>query len=70
MPASKGVRYPKGREGEKLDIIIPSKETMYANPGKTAGISVKRKVRERWREVVGEAYLLREIHRTKARSFL
>lgn len=69
VPTSKRVRYPKGGEGELLDIIIPSKETMYANPDRTAVISVKRKVRERWREVVGEAYLLREIHRYRGRIF-
>jgi hypothetical protein len=69
MPAGTGARFPKGKEGERLDIIIPSKETMYAKPDKTAVISVKRKVRERWREVVGEAYLLREIHQYKGRIF-
>lgn len=67
VPADKGARYPKGREGERLDIVIPSKQTMYANPARTAVISVKRKVRERWREVVGEAYLLREIHQYKGK---
>jgi hypothetical protein len=65
VPVEQSARYPRGKEGELLDLVVPSKRALYSNPGQSAVISVKRKVRERWREVVGEAYLLREIHQYK-----
>jgi hypothetical protein len=65
--SSRWVKYPEAEEGEQLDMVIPSKATMYSDPAKTVTISIKRRVRERWREVVGEAYILREIHRYKGR---
>lgn len=49
--------------GEEVDILIPDKETLKTRPSDAIILSVKRKVRERWREVVGEAYILRRIHK-------
>lgn len=62
IPHERKVWYP-GRNGEQLDIVIPNKNTLLNTPEKAIIISVKRKVRERWREVVGEAYILRCVHR-------
>jgi len=46
---------------EQLDFVIPNVETLKKDPENAIIISVKREVRERWREVVGEAYILRKI---------
>ena len=67
--SNRWVKYPEWEEGEQLDIVIPSKVIMYSDPAKTVVISIKRRVRERWREVVGEAYILREIHKYGGRIF-
>jgi hypothetical protein len=67
IPVEKGVRYPRRKSGESLDMAIPSKRQLRARPGKTVVISVKRRVRERWREVVGEAYLMRKVHNYKGK---
>lgn len=53
---------PKINE-ERPDIVIPSKKILLEKPESAVIISIKRKVRERWREVVGEAYILRKIHK-------
>jgi hypothetical protein len=63
VPYEGNVRYPKTRNGESLDIVIPNTMQLQTEPTKAVIISVKREVRERWREVVGEAYILREIHK-------
>lgn len=62
IPVEKGGRFPSKDQGERLDMVIPSKRQLLAHPRKTAVVSVKRRVRERWREVVGETYLLRKAH--------
>ena len=62
IPCDRKVWYPK-RNGEQLDIVIPDKNTLLRTPEKAIIISVKREVRERWREVVGEAYILRGVHK-------
>ncbi|ASJ16498.1 hypothetical protein A3L04_05115 [Thermococcus chitonophagus] len=63
-----GIRYEHDRmikiygyitEGEKPDFIIPSVRTFLNDPSSAILITVKRKVRERWREAVGEAQILR-----------
>ncbi|WP_297506149.1 type II restriction endonuclease [Thermococcus sp.] len=46
-------------EGEKPDFIIPSARAFLNDPSSSILITVKRKVRERWREAVGEAQILR-----------
>jgi hypothetical protein len=61
IPCEKKVPYP-GRDGETLDIVIPDKARLKRNPSNAVIISVKRNVRERWREIVGEATILREVH--------
>lgn len=63
IPCERNVRYPKGRDGESLDIVVPNIEQLQHDPTKAVIISIKRNVRERWREVVGEAYILRGIHK-------
>jgi len=65
---SLGIEYERNARkrqigGEKPDFLIPDRETFDKDPSKAVILSVKRKVRERWREVVGEAYILRKIHR-------
>jgi len=62
IPCERGVRYPRDN-GELLDFVIPNRSQLHSDPTKAVIISVKREVRERWREVVGEAYILREIHK-------
>jgi len=61
IPNEKNVRYPH-RDGETLDIVIPSSHVLKIRPKDAIIISIKRQVRERWREIVGEAYILRKIH--------
>lgn len=61
IPCERRVWFPK-RNGELLDIVIPNKKMLLENPQKAIIISLKREVRERWREVVGEAYILRCVH--------
>ena len=61
IPCQRKVWYPK-KNGEQLDIVVPDKDTLLRSPDKAIIISIKRKVRERWREVVGEAYILRQVH--------
>jgi len=58
-----GVEYERNKKinEEQLDFVIPNVETLKRDPRNAIIISVKREVRERWREVVGEAYILREI---------
>ncbi len=58
-----GVKYERNKRinEEQLDFVIPDVETLKKNPRNAVVISVKREVRERWREVVGEAYILREV---------
>lgn len=58
-----GVEYERNVKinGEQLDLVIPNKETLKKDQKNAVIISIKRKVRERWREVVGEAYILRKI---------
>lgn len=61
---SLGVRYERDARkrqigGETPDFLIPDRETFDKDPSKAVILSVKRKVRERWREVVGEAYILK-----------
>ena len=60
IPCERKVWFPK-RNGEQLDIVIPDKLTLLENPQNAIIISIKREVRERWREVVGEAYILRDV---------
>jgi len=62
IPCERKVSYPK-RNGEALDLVVPSADTLRKEPTRAVIISVKREVRERWREIVGEAYILREIHK-------
>lgn len=61
VPCERNVKYPD-KYGETLDLVVPGKRTLESDPSRTIIISVKRKVRERWRQVVGEAYILREVH--------
>lgn len=58
-----GIRYEEKPliNGERPDFVIPNVETLKKNAKKAVILSVKRKVRERWREVVAEAYILRKI---------
>ena len=56
-----GIEYERNKKinEEQLDFVIPNVETLKKEPKNAIIISVKREVRERWREVVGEAYILR-----------
>ncbi|MDF2957106.1 MAG: hypothetical protein OD814_000728 [Candidatus Alkanophagales archaeon MCA70_species_1] len=61
---SLGVRYERDARKRQIgretpDFLIPDRETFDKDPSKAVILSVKRKVRERWREVVGEAYILK-----------
>ncbi len=61
-----GIKYERNKriseeEQLTLDFVIPDVETLKKDPKNAVVISVKREVRERWMEVVGEAYILREI---------
>lgn len=58
-----GIEYERNKKinDEQLDFVIPNVETLRKDPKNAVIISVKREVRERWREVVGEAYILREV---------
>jgi len=58
-----GIKYERNKKinEEQLDFVIPNVETLKKDPENAIIISVKREVRERWREVVGEAYILRKI---------
>jgi len=58
-----GIEYERNKKinEEQLDFVIPNVETLKKDPKNAVIISVKREVRERWREVVGEAYILRKI---------
>jgi len=58
-----GIEYERNKKinDEQLDFVIPNVETLKKDPKNAVIISVKREVRERWREVVGEAYILRKI---------
>jgi len=64
IPCERRVVFPKNLhpEGERLDIVVPDREVLAKDSSKAIIISVKRNVRERWREVVGEAYVLRKVH--------
>lgn len=61
IPADKQVSYPEAGM-ERLDIVVPGAAQLKQHPESCVVISVKRAVRERWREVVGEAYILRQLH--------
>jgi len=50
-------------DGEKPDFVVPNLVTLMREPIKAVILSIKREVRERWRESVGEAYILRKIHK-------
>ena len=56
-----GIEYEGNKKinEEQLDFVIPNAETLKKDPENAIIISVKREIRERWREVVGEAYILR-----------
>ena len=63
-----GIKYERNKvikiydditEGEKPDFIIPSVDSFCEDPSSAMVITVKRKVRERWREAIGEAQILR-----------
>ncbi|MEM2188967.1 MAG: type II restriction endonuclease [Nitrososphaerota archaeon] len=49
------------REAE-FDFVIPDMNTLEKNPDNAVLISLKRKVRERWKLTVGDAYILRKIY--------
>jgi hypothetical protein len=53
---------PELKEAE-FDFVVPDMETLKHNPKGAVLISLKRKVRERWKLTVGDAYILREIYR-------
>jgi hypothetical protein len=61
-----GIKYeekPKiNGNGEKPDFVIPNSQVLKTNPEQAVILSVKRKVRERWREAVAEAHILKTIH--------
>jgi hypothetical protein len=45
--------------GAEFDIVIPNKEVALRNPRSVILISLKREVRERWKETVGDVYILK-----------
>ena len=58
------IPYKSGVEiGEaEADFVVPDMETLKKNKKSAVLISLKRKVRERWKLTVGDAYILREIY--------
>jgi len=54
---------PKDLGEAEFDFVIPDMATLKNNPKKAVLISLKREVRERWKLIVGDAYILREIYR-------
>jgi len=46
----------------EFDFVIPDMNTLKENPDNAVLISLKRKVRERWKLTVGDAYILRKIY--------
>ncbi|HID06659.1 MAG TPA: hypothetical protein EYP10_05870, partial [Armatimonadetes bacterium] len=66
IPVDKQVSYPEPGK-ERLDMVVPSAAQLKQRPESCVVISVKRAVRERWREVVGEAYILRQLHGYRGR---
>ena len=58
IPYKKGVKI---KEAE-FDYAIPNEQRIFKDPYKTVLISLKRKVRERWKLTVGDAYILRQLY--------
>jgi len=54
--------HPKELGEAEFDFAVPDTETLKKDPKKAVLISLKRKVRERWKLTVGDAYILREIY--------
>jgi hypothetical protein len=56
------VKYEKGVQiGEaEFDFVVPDKRSAIENPERSALISLKREVRERWKLTVGDAYIIRQ----------
>src|SRR5205823_4355584 len=54
-----GLPYHKQEQKHRTDFILPSKELFDKVPAKAALVSVKRTLRERWREVAEELYALK-----------
>lgn len=53
---------PRDLGEAEFDFVIPDMLTLKRDPERAVLISLKRKVRERWKLTVGDAYILREIY--------
>ena len=60
-----GIKYERNINEEQLDFVIPNVETLKKDPENAIIISVKREVRERWREVVGELHIKKNCENTR-----